>query len=57
MYDVPKSSTVYKQNFVNDTIGKPTQEENALLGITWFVVETSGKLDWVAIEDSATALA
>lgn len=45
MYDVPKSSTVYKQNFVNDTIGKPTQEENALLGITWFVVETSGKLD------------
>lgn len=55
MYDVPKSSTARKKNFVNDTTAKPTQEENALL--TWLVVETSGKLDWVATEDSATALA
>lgn len=32
MYDVPKSSTACKQNYVNDTIAKPTEEKNALLG-------------------------
>lgn len=32
MYDVAESSTDCKQNLVNDTIAKPTQEENALLG-------------------------